>query len=359
MSSGEISSVLIQKFLEKFQKAQISAISIADGGEGSLDALFATNTYRKVEHTSQNALSEPIETKFLMSKNNSHAVIELAQTCGLDLFHPERRDCLETTTYGIGLQIHRAIDDGARSIDLLIGGSATNDLGLGMASALGHSFYRSGSKIHRPRGKDMLSIDKIDMTEAVGTDIDYRVVCDVENVLLGEQGAARMFGKQKGASQEGIDLLEAGAENIISITQSMVDNKFHLTEGAGAAGGVGWGAMFFLNATFISGINYMIDNLQIEDAIQRADLIITGEGKIDEQTQKGKLVKGIAKLAKRYNKKTIAICAINELMEDDTKAMGLHQVYAMYDVSPNKISKADTLLRMNKICESIMNEHMM
>lgn len=356
LSSGEISSIISHNIQRKFPKAKIYKISMADGGEGSLDALLSTKTYREIRHDGLDALLKPIQSKYLISHNGKQAVLELAQTCGLAQIKPCERDCLQTTTYGLGLQIKEALANGVQSIDLLIGGSATNDLGIGMAAALGYKFYNQGKRIQNPKGKDMVSVSKIDKVDSIVIDIKFRVICDVKNVLLGEQGAAYMYGKQKGASEEGLKILEAGAENIIKLANS--NKEYHLKEGSGAAGGVGWGAMNFLNAQFYSGVDYLIDKLEIDNAIKDADLIITGEGRIDKQTLHGKLVEGLSRRALRNKKKVIAICALNELNEDESKSIGLSKVYSMYNTPPDVISKDDTITRLKNICDSIVSEYL-
>lgn len=354
LSSGEISTVLRQNLLKKFPKAQINTIYAADGGEGSLESLkkgMQVNTHKGLD-----ARFHPISTEYLISQDGQQAIIELAQTCGLTLLAPDKRNCFHTSTYGLGLQIKEAIKMGVKAIDLLIGGSATNDLGIGMAAALSHRMYKKNSIVENPIGKDMPEVTRIELDQSLTENIDFKVVCDVKNPLLGQAGATNTYGPQKGANKVELSILEKGAENIVRLSQEVKSNNYHLQDGAGAAGGVGWGAMFFLGAEFISGMEYMNERLGIAEAIRSSDLVITGEGKLDKQTTQGKLVSGIASIAEKENKSAIAICAINELSNHEVSAMGLHKVYSLYERAPSTISREDTLNRFQKVSELIAQD---
>ena len=354
LSSGEISTVLRQNLLKKFPKAQINAIYVADGGEGSLDSL--KQGMDVITHEGQDARFNAISTKYLVSKDGQRAIIELAQTCGLTLLVPNQRNCFETSTYGLGLQIKEAIKNGVNAIDILIGGSATNDLGLGMAAALSHRIYKKNILIEKPVGRDMPEVTSIELDQSLIGNVDFKVVCDVKNSLLGQYGATYTYGSQKGANKAELSILEKGAQHIVQQSQEVKSNNYHLQDGAGAAGGVGWGAMFFLNADFISGMEYMNERLGIEELVRSSDLVITGEGKLDKQTTQGKLVSGIAAMADNANKNAIAICAINELSNHEVSSMGLHKVYPLYDSAPKTISKEDTLTRFLKVSERIVED---
>lgn len=359
LTSREVSSIISNLLVEKFPKSIINCVAMADGGEGSLDALASLPGGELITDTALDALLRPISANFLLYPNEHHAVIELAQTCGLALLETSDRNCFYTSTYGIGLQIKNAIEKGARAIDLLIGGSSTNDLGLGMAAALNNDFYVGKEKIKYPAGKDMKTISKIVNRDNRLQDMRFNVVTDVNNILLGSQGAVLTYGLQKGASEAELVILEAGAENVVSLVTQYDSKNYHLREGAGAAGGVGYGAMAFLGASKVSGIDYMIDRLDLDQKIEDADLVITGEGKIDSQTIHGKLVSGICNVAKAKNKAVISVCAINELTNDDSSNLGLKAIHALYDTPPERISKNDTLLRLKYIAGQIIEKHLL
>jgi len=358
LTSREVSYIIRDILIKKFPKAKVYAIPLADGGEGSINALKSDKGSKIIRHLATDALMQRLQAAFLLFPESKHAVIELAQTCGLSILNIEDRNCFNTSTYGLGLQILEAMKYDVKSIDLLVGGSATNDLGIGMAAALGYKFFDGATLIDRPCGKDMLSVTRIDKSDYVAVDIAFRVVTDVDNTLLGHNGAAATYGKQKGANEEQLTQLEAGAENIVKLIQENHDVDYQRHEGAGAAGGVGYGAMAFLGASKESGIDYIMDKLGILENIKLADLIITGEGKLDKQTLNGKLISGICKLAKTQGKRVVAVCALSELVDKESQALGLNKVYPLYMTLPEKISRKDTEMRLQKITAQLIIDHL-
>lgn len=358
MTSKEVSSIISQILIKKFPKQEINPIVLADGGEGSLIALSTLKGAKMITHKTLDALIRPIKASFLYFSKTKHAVIELAQTCGLNTLDHNERNCYNNCTFGLGDQILKAADHGASSIDILIGGSATNDLGLGMLDALGFDFYSIYGRIYQPKGKDMLAVKEIDLNSKLLENLEFRVVTDVDNKLLGSHGAAITYGKQKGATAEQIECLEAGAKNIVNLVKEIDPTDHHLMPGSGAAGGVGYGAMAILGATKLSGIDYMIDRLEMYKKIDKADLIITGEGRLDSQTKNGKLISGICKYAKASNIDVIAICALNELCDHEIRGIGLSAVYTLYDSAPEEISKSDTELKLKRVTQQIINDHL-
>lgn len=359
LTSSEVSLIISQYLIKKFPNAEIKCIELADGGEGSLNALKQAENGEIITHSAVDSLLRPIKSSFLLDSQSKHAIIELAQTCGIILLAKSERNCFNTSSYGVGLQIQKAMEYGVNSLDLLVGGSATNDLGIGMASAVSFAFYKHKNLIPNPRGRDMLYITNIEPSPTWNNRIKFRVVTDVDNILLGPKGATAIYGTQKGANKSELDELEKGAKNIVQIFKSKDEADHHLKDGAGAAGGVGYGAMAFLGATKLSGIDYMIETLGLVQKIKKADLVITGEGKIDDQTINGKLVNGISKLAQSLNKTTIGVCAINELNESESQKLGLSAVYSMYDRPPQKISKRDSEKLLINITKQILNAHLL
>ena len=358
LSSDELSYIISQIISKKFPKAKITCIELADGGEGSLNALETGLNADIISHCSLDSLLRPIEADFLHFPSSNHIVIELAQTCGLGLLNSSERNCFYTSTYGFGLQILKALEFKPDSIDLLIGGSATNDLGVGMAAALSCKFYNQEQQLVQPVGKDLNSVSRFEPNYNLFENIKFKVVTDVDNILLGDGGATYTYGKQKGASAKELDLLEAGAKNIVKLVSAKTKSEYHLHPGAGAAGGVGYGAMVFLGANKQSGIEYMIDKLQIRKSISEADLVVTGEGKLDNQTLNGKLISGVCKLASEENKKVVAICALNELRKTEISKLGLSKVYPLYLSAPDFISKENTEIRLEKITQEIINDNL-
>lgn len=357
LSSREVSSILSHIFTKKFQNAEIICVEIADGGEGSLSALISLDRFEVITHNSINSNLSPLEAQFLFCPDSKKIIIELAQTCGLAMLQDSDRNCFNTSSYGVGLQIIEALKYKPSSIDLLIGGSATNDLGLGMAAAVSHRFYINDAVVNYPKGRDMLLITRIDKHRDL-MDTEFNVVTDVNNKLLGPQGATYTYGKQKGASKDELDQLESGAQNIVNLVKQLDSNDLHLSEGAGAAGGVGYGAMVFFGANKISGIDYMMEKMGLRNKMKDADIIITGEGKIDDQTINGKLISGICRIANSEGKKVVAVCALNELDEEKISELELDSVYPLFEAIPDQISISETKSRLQKVSHQIIIDHL-
>ena len=359
MSSKEISYHITTILKNKFPDLLVLSVIIADGGEGSLSALNQSNNrliYQECE--TFDALLRPVKASYLIDEAKCRAIIEMAQSCGLQQLSVQERNCMITSSYGLGIQIKDALDRGVKNIDIFIGGSATNDLGLGMLSALGGSVKSKTGNIEFPKGKNLTEITDIDFKNLKQyEDCKFNVVCDVENKLLGGNGAAHTYAKQKGASESDIELLEQGAKNICSIITKYNDTSYEHQIGSGAAGGMGYGAMTFLNANYLSGVNYLLDIMEVDKKIKEADLIITGEGKIDAQTLSGKLVKGIADRAHLYKTKIIALSAVNQLNSEQQKKISIDKFYTLYSIPPSEISKSDTLERLNKAVHKISQDY--
>lgn len=358
LSSGEISSIIRQNILLKFPKTEIKCVDIADGGEGSLNAINSSTFYDTKTHQAVDPLMRKLDSYFLLNKRDGTAIIELAMTGGLSLLDESEQNCCKTTTYGLGLQIKEALKYEPQTCDIMIGGSSTNDLGLGMAAALGYKFFAGSERINFPTGHVMNSITKIIPPDEMNTLTKFNVICDVKNILLGPSGAAFTYGRQKGANEKELIELEEGAKNIVRLIDPDHKLNHELKQGSGAAGGVGYGALAFLGAKVKSGVNYMINVLKIEDQMIEADLVITGEGKIDEQTLYGKLVYGITQLGKKTNTKVVAVCALNELNKEQLAQISIDNTYSLYQSAPQTISKSESKDRLALICEEIIRDYL-
>ena len=273
---------------------------LADGGEGFSDILNFHLGLKTVDIEVHDPLFRKIKATYNISVDGTTAFIEMAQAAGLQLLTHEERNPLKTTTFGVGEMINDALKNGVKRIVLGIGGSATNDAGVGMAAAMGWQFFDEKGEKLSGVGGDLNKIQKITppsrknrdfVPQQYNTiqDVVFEVMCDVKNPLLGKTGAAHVYSRQKGASDADIDTLEAGATNFWKVTNFPKVE----TEGAGAAGGLGFGALFFLNATIKSGIHAMMDLTDFDKEIDWADVIFTGEGRLDSQTAHGKLIAGI------------------------------------------------------------------
>jgi glycerate kinase len=289
----------IENGIKKFDSS-IETIKhpLADGGEGTLDILQNYFELKTVEVLVKNPLFRDVTATYIIS--DDVAYIEMSSVSGLQLLKEEEKNCYYTTTFGTGQLILDAVQKGFKNIVLFIGGSATNDAGIGMAIALGYQFYNAANESVEPIGKSLLSINRIENDKLLFNlkDINFTVVCDVKNPLYGPNGAAYVYGGQKGASLEEIETLDLGLQNFSKQLSKYLHKEVADIPGAGAAGGLGAGAVCFLNATIKSGIDFVIEQTGFDELLKnQVDLIITGEGSVDKQTIEGKVIKGISQRA--------------------------------------------------------------
>jgi glycerate kinase len=323
-------------------KAEILKLPLADGGDGTIEILDYHLHGKMAEVSVNDPLFRPILASYLFIKSTLTAFIEMAEASGMELLSADEQNCFYTTTYGTGELIHDAIKKGAKNIILGIGGSATNDCGIGMANALGFKFLNNDGNEVVAIGKNMSEIKKID-TAHVLKDLDqinFKVACDVTNTLYGENGAAYVYAPQKGANSEEIQQLDKGLINMAVLFKQQFDMDIQNRKGAGAAGGMGAGSMVFLKADLISGIDLVKDLIDFENISKQADWIITGEGKLDHQTLSGKTIHGIIKTAKKYNIPIAAFCGSIDLSQKELEMAG--------------ISYADSVLKKAKNLQDAM-----
>ncbi len=277
-----------------FPDCRIKELPLADGGEGTA-SLMAWALGGTVENTVvEGPFSKPVNVEIAFVDKGRTAIIESAKAIGLPLAG-KRANPEKTTSYGVGQMISFAVEKGAEKIILCLGGSATNDLGCGMLSAMGVQFLDIRKNHFTPVGGTMLRVEAIDFNQSFSKyrGIDFVLMCDVKNPLLGEYGAATVYAPQKGATAEGVMRLERGAEKLSQIMGRVTGTDMTAQCGAGAAGGIGFGAMTFLRAKARSGIETMLDMYSFQKHAQNADIIITGEGRLDSQSFMGKVVGGV------------------------------------------------------------------
>ncbi|MBR8462227.1 glycerate kinase [Campylobacter sp. faydin G-140] len=279
---------------------------IADGGEGSVEALCDALNGEYIDIITKDPIGNQILARYAIA--NGLAIMEMASASGLTLLRPHQRDPRQTSTYGFGLMIKDAIAKGARKFIIGIGGSATNDAGTGMLNALGFEFFDKDGNALVGVGKNLIKIAKISTKNVLPglSECEFLIACDVDNQLYGKNGAAYVYGPQKGADGKVVKELDDGLINFANVVQNQFGTKFYELKGAGAAGGLGFGFVSFLNAKLESGIKIITQEIGLEDEIKMADLIITGEGKMDFQSSMGKTPTGVAQLAKKYGKPVIA-----------------------------------------------------
>jgi glycerate 2-kinase len=322
--TAEQAAEAIQKGLQKaWPDAQTTLSPMADGGEGTFELLTHYTQGEIIEAEVHDPLFRPVKAKFGLS--GQQAFLEIAQASGLQLLKKEERNCMETSTFGTGELILAAIKAGAREIIIGIGGSATCDAGTGMANALGYRFLDKNDKELKPIGKNLTAIRKIDDSKLkINLDeVQIRVASDVKNPLYGPQGAAQVYGPQKGASDEEVKTLDEGLKNINELFQKQFQKDMAETAGAGAAGGLGAGLICFTHASLESGAELLMKFTEFEQKLQKADWLITGEGKLDQQSVSGKLIQQLTEKAKQFRVPVAALCGAVDLTEDQFAQSGL------------------------------------
>lgn len=309
LTSIEAGNAIKKGILNVDNNADITIMPLADGGEGTVEALVEGMNGEEQTITVTGPINEKVNAKYGILKDTNTAIIEMAQASGLPLVPTELRNPLNTNTYGVGEIIKEAIQKGCRNFIVGIGGSATNDGGVGMLQALGYKFYDENNNLVGLGGKVLNQIKsiKIDNRLKELDECSFKIACDVNNPLYGKNGAAYIYGPQKGASKEIVKELDRGLINFSEVVKKELNKDIAHIEGVGAAGGLGFAFLGFLNSKLESGIKIILDEISLEEVIKDADFVITGEGRLDNQTAMGKAPIGVAKLAKKYKAKVIAI----------------------------------------------------
>ncbi len=293
-----------------YENAVIDVFPIADGGEGFVEAISYSTGAKTIKASVMGPLGEPAYAQYAILEKTNTAVIEMSSAAGITLVPKEKLNPLETTTFGVGQMICDAINRGVRNFVVGLGGSATNDGGVGMLCALGFEFLdKYGNPVsHGAKGlKDIVSI-KTDNAFKELKECNFSVACDVKNVLCGKDGCSEVFGPQKGATPEMIKDMDTWISNYANLTKEVLPQSDANTQGCGAAGGMGFAFLSYLGATLKPGINLIMETIGIEEYIKNADIVVTGEGRLDGQSYMGKAPFGIAALSKKYGKNVIAFC---------------------------------------------------
>ncbi|NLA95300.1 MAG: glycerate kinase [Clostridiaceae bacterium] len=308
MDSSTICGIMEDAILRHYPDARVESLPVADGGEGSVDSFLKALGGEKVKIRVKGPLFEEVDAFYGLINQGNRAVIEMAACAGLPLMG-SRKDPLITTTYGVGQLIQAAAARGVREIILGLGGSATNDGGCGAAAALGIRFLDQDGLEFIPVGGTLERISRIDAAQKSGLleNLKVRAMCDIDNPLYGPRGAAYVFAPQKGADEKGVKKLDAGLLHLALMIERDLGLQVADLPGSGAAGGVGAGAYAFLGASLEAGIEVVLDAICFDRIARDADLILTGEGKIDQQSLAGKVVIGVARRAKRLGIPVAAI----------------------------------------------------
>lgn len=307
LSSAEICGIMQEEIAAVFPDADIRAIPVADGGEGSVDAFLTAIGGEKKFVTVKGPYGESMEA-FYGRLSDTLAVVEMAAAAGLPLAG-ENRHAEKTTTYGVGQLIEAAARDGAKKIIVGLGGSATNDGGAGCAAALGIRFLDAQGQSFVPVGETLKNIASIDLSGRLAclAGVTLVIMCDIDNPLCGESGAAAVFGPQKGANTETVRLLDEGLAHFADILKRDTGADILNLPGAGAAGGMGGGLVGLLGGSLQMGIDTVLDTVGFDALLPGADLVVTGEGRIDSQSLRGKVVVGVAKHCQRHKVPVVAI----------------------------------------------------
>lgn len=347
----------IEKGIRKADgNADIVSIPMADGGEGTVDALMNVLGGSKIQVWVKDPLFREIKAEYGILEDNT-AVIEMASASGLALLIPEERNPMNTTTYGTGELILDALNRGCRNFIIGIGGSATNDGGIGMVAALGAKFYDQEGNTIDLTGAGLLRLHSIDLSRLDKRiqECQFKVFCDVENPLYGPQGATYVYARQKGADDAMIEKLDMGLRHLSEIIEKDLGKQVAFIPGAGAAGGLGAGLLAFLNAKLEKGIDMMMETVNFHEQIKDADLIITGEGRMDKQTGYGKTVYGVIKAAKLQGIPVIGICGSIGDGVEELYSEGLTAVFSIIN-RPMSLQEAmeETYELLTSTAENIM-----
>ncbi|MBC8952723.1 glycerate kinase [Xenorhabdus sp. PB62.4] len=342
LSALQVAQAIEQGFQEIFPQADYVKLPMADGGEGTVESLVAATEGKYITCTVTDPLGQPVEAFFGLLGDGKTAVIEMAAASGLHLVPAEQRNPLITTSYGTGELILAALEHGIQKLILGIGGSATNDGGAGMMQALGANLLDGDGRTLPFGGAALTRLEIIDFTDLDPrlSQIEFTVACDVNNPLCGESGASAVFGPQKGATPEMVKALDSALLHYGMKIESLTGKNVIDEAGAGAAGGMGASLLGCLGAKLQSGIEIVVDTLKLEEAVQGADLVITGEGRIDKQTIQGKTPIGVAKVAKKFGIPTIALVGG---MSQDYSVVHQHGLDAVFSIVPGACSLSDAL----------------
>ncbi|MGY3791228.1 glycerate kinase [uncultured Aquimarina sp.] len=306
----------------------IVKLPLADGGDGTIEVVNYYLNGETVTIEVNDPFFKPIKASYLYSETSQTAFIEMAEASGMKLLKEEQFDCKNATTYGTGEMILDVINKGATKVILGLGGSATNDCGIGMAAALGYQFLDKKNQPLQPIGANLSKIASIN-TDGVTpklSHVQFQIACDVTNPLYGKNGAAFTYAAQKGANSQDIEMLDKGLQDFSVVLRAVFNVEPQSVQGAGAAGGMGIASKVFLKGTLEPGIELIKKLAGFNEKIEDADWIISGEGKLDDQTLLGKTIQGVTTAAKDKNIKVAVFCGIIELNEDNVTNFNISYV---------------------------------
>ncbi|HEO0358348.1 TPA: glycerate kinase [Streptococcus agalactiae] len=337
LSSLEAGNAIKESINEVISGADVEVHPLADGGEGTVEALTLGMGGTIETIPVKGPLGEKVHASYGIIPQRQLAIIEMAAAAGITLIATEERNPLHTTTYGVGEMIKDAISKGCRHFIIGIGGSATNDGGAGMLQALGYALLDKDNQEISLGAQGLADLKSISTDKVIEElkECDFKIACDVTNPLCGAQGCSSIFGPQKGADEDMITKMDTWLSNYATLATSVSEKADSTIEGTGAAGGLGFAFLAFTNATLEPGIDIILSEINIEKAISEADLVVTGEGRLDGQTVMGKAPIGVAKLAKKYGKKVVAFSGS---VTEDAILCNQHGIDAFFPIVRRLIS---------------------
>lgn len=361
LSSKRICEIMEERIKAHFFDANVVSIPVADGGEGSVECFLSATGGERFTCDSVNPFFEKMDGFYGVLNNGKTAVIEMSACAGLPLVE-SRKNPMLATTYGVGILIKDAISRGAEEIILGLGGSATNDFGCGTAAALGVLFYDEKGESFIPTGESLCRVAKIDNRQVLPalSSIKMTLMCDVENPVYGKNGAAFVYAPQKGANSEQVKLLDEGLRHICQIAQRDLGKNVSAVVGGGAAGAMAGGMVAFFNASLRMGIDVVLDTVGFDRLLEGADVVFTGEGKMDSQSLQGKVISGVAKHAKARGVPVVAVVGGVDGDVSDVYDIGVNSVFTInrlpedFSISRHKSEEnlrqtVDNIIRILKI----------
>lgn len=308
LSSMEAGTAIKDGILAAKPDAEVIVKPLADGGEGTTDALIEGMNGERIDLTVTGPMHTPVDAYYGYLKDTNTAVMEIASAAGITLVPDSEKNPLLATSYGVGEMINDAIQRGCRNFIIGIGGSVTNDGGIGMLKALGVRFLDENGEDAGEGGQALAKVARIDVSgmNPLLKECHIQVACDVNNPLCGENGSTYVYGPQKGVTEDMKKTLDEAMAHFARVTSETLENDYMNTPGAGAAGGLGYAFLAYTGAALTPGIELILDAVGLEEELSGADVVVTGEGRLDFQTAMGKAPVGVARLAKKYNAKVIA-----------------------------------------------------
>ncbi len=331
LSSLQAGSAVKDAILKVYKDAEVLVSPLADGGEGTVEAFSSSYNAQRIDVQVKGPLLKSVSAPYCVLGDGKTAVIEMAAASGITLVSDKERNPLETTTYGVGELIKDAINRGCRRFIIGIGGSATNDGGTGMLSALGFEFLDKDNKPIAMGAKGLKDLYRIETNNTLPQlkDCEFNIACDVKNPLCGPNGCSAVYGPQKGATEDMIEKMDAWLKEYAKKAKEVCEKADADYPGVGAAGGLGFAFLTFLNANLQRGIDIILSETRLEEKIKDADVVVTGEGRLDSQTVMGKAPIGVAQLAKKYAKPVIAFSGC---VTEDAVVCNEHGIDAFFPI---------------------------